>query len=294
MLAYDWSMWRGYLLPLVAPDAHRICAIPGETTAQIVARSPSGFEGVFGFHIDLTTCSRCPNDRGTLKSELAHLGISTLNVHIVDISKRFVQGVCRRAGLNTTEAAKEGDPSELLIVKTNRNYGGRPEAKLSSELREAFEVSEEATHDGPDHGYVVVPRIRVPLAAWNNPASVVERFVENDRYVFYRAYFLRHRFAISEGRERALIKTIGRAERLRLVLFSTEMAGNIVGDIPADLQSATDALLRFTRMTSMEFGCLDILRDQEDQFYIVDMNATPHWGAETEFRIIDHLAGRYL
>jgi hypothetical protein len=290
VVAYDLSRWQGFLLPVVVPSAARMPVIPGESKNGILARTPEDFKGTFAFHINLTNSSCCPADRAALVADLLDRGIRTLNSHVVDISKRFVQDASRRAGLETTTASQRGDPSELLIVKTNRNYGGKPEARLSNDIRKAFTLAEQITSSQHDHGYLVFPRRDVPAATWEDPNLVVERYIENASNLFYRAYFVCNRFAVSEGREQALVKTIGRADRQRLLLFSINADGTIDSAIPSDLQPAVDAILRFVNVTCMDFGCLDILRDDNDRFYIVDMNATAHWGAETELRIIEHIA----
>jgi hypothetical protein len=292
LLAYDLSHWRGFLLPVVVPSTSRMSVIVGESKESILERIPENFTGTFAFHINLTDSSRCPEDRAGLIAGLRDRGVRTLNAQVVDISKRFVQAACRRAGLRTVVASREGDASETLIVKTNRNYGGVPEARLSSADLDTLTLSAHPIYKQPNHGYVVAPRADLPADVWDDPNRVVERYIENESRLFYRVYFLCNRFAISEGRERSLIKTIGRSERQRLLLFSIDAAGNIDGDVPRDLEPALEAVLRFAGITGMQFGCLDLMRDDTDRFYIVDMNATATWGAETEFCIIEHLAPR--
>lgn len=292
VMAYDLSHWQGFLLPVVVPSTSRMTVVVGESTNDILGRLPANFSGAFAFHINLTDSSRCPESRTELVAELHSRGIQTLNADVLDISKRFVQAACRRAGLMTTTAPPEGDASELLIVKTNRNYGGVPEARLSGDDLDTLAISPHAIHKQPDHGYLVAPRRDVPAAAWDDPNFVVERYIENRSQLFYRIYVLCNRFAISEGRERAWVKTIGRSDRQRLLLFSVDSAGQIDATVPPDLQPAIDAVLRFVSLTGMDFGCVDMMRDDDGRFYIVDMNTTATWGSETEVRIIQHLAPR--
>lgn len=292
VLAYDLSHWRGFLLPVVVPDTARMNVVVGESKDEILERIPANFTGTFAFHINLTDASRCPQDRARLVVDLHSRGIRTLNAAVVDISKRSVQAACRRAGLRTTTAQCEGDASEVLIVKTNRNYGGVPEARLSSDDLDTLGTPVQAICKQSDHGYLVAPRGDLPAAAWEDENLVVERYIENESQLFYRVYILCDRFALSEGRERARIKTIGRSDRQRLLLFSVDATGHVDAAIPPDLEPAVDAVLRFVSVTGMDFGCIDVLRDDSDHFYIVDMNTTATWGAETEVRIIEHLAPR--
>jgi len=292
ILAYDLSRWNGFLLPVVVPSTSRMPVITGESKDDILQRIPPNFKGLFAFHVNLTDSSRCPEDRAGLVAALLGRGIRTLNSGIVDISKRFVQAACRRAGLRTTTAPREGDASEILIVKTNRNYGGKPEANLSSDARDTLSISAQITYDRPDHGYLVAQRQDVSSDAWDDPNLVVERYIENKEQLFYRVYLLCNLFAISEGQERASIKTIGRAVRQRLLLFSVDEAGMVDAAVPPDLVPAVNAVLRFANVTGMDFGCLDLMKDDSSRFYVVDMNTTASWGRETEVRVIEHLASR--
>lgn len=289
VLAYDLSAWEGFLLPVVVPGTSRMPLAVGESKDAILQRLPEGFSGTFAFHINLTDASRCPQDRAGLVADLLDRGIRTLNANVVDISKRFVQAACLRAGLRTTAASRQGDGSEALIVKTNRNYGGIPEARLTGDALDTLTIAAHVIYKQKDHGYIVAPRRDLPAAAWDDPNLVVERYIENESQLFYRAYVLCNRFAISEGQERAQVKTIGRASRRRLLLFSVDAAGVIDAAVPADLEPAVQAVLSFVNVTGMDFGCLDVMRDDEGGFHIVDMNSTATWGAETEVRIIEHL-----
>jgi len=292
VLAYDLSHWRGFLLPVVIPTTLRLSVVVGESNSDILERIPADFTGTFAFHINLTDSSACPRDRAGLLAQLHARGIGILNAGPVDISKRFVQAACQRAGLRSTLASRQGDPSEVLIVKTDRNYGGIPEARLSRDDLNTLAISAYAIDKQPDHGYVVAPRRDLPVAVWDDPSRVVERYIENQSQLFYRIYLLGNRCAISEGREQAWVKTIGRSQRQRLVLFSIDPAGKIDGAIPPDLQTAVSAVLDFVSVTELDFGCLDLMRDDSGNFYIVDMNTTATWGAETEVRIIEYLAPR--
>jgi len=264
--------------------------VVGESKDEILQRIPESFTGTFAFHINLTDSSACPRDRVGLVAALRSRGIRTLNADVLDISKRFVQTACQRAGLRTTKASRSGDAAEVLIVKTNRNYGGIPEARLAGAEIDTLMIAAHPIHKQADHGYLVAPRGDLPATAWEDPSLVVERYIENRSQLFYRIYILCDRFAISEGRECARVKTIGRADRQRLLLCSVDAAGHIDAAAPPDLEPAVEAVLGFVSATGMDFGCLDLMRDDGGRFYIVDMNTTASWGAEKEVRIIEHLA----
>jgi hypothetical protein len=291
LIAYDLSEWQEWLLPVIFPAAIRESAVPNETASDILQRIPADFGGTFAFHIDLTFAASCPHRRGDLLLRLAQRGIRTLNADILDISKRFVQAACWRAALNTTSTTRGGDPNEVLIVKTNLNCGGTQEADLPAATREALLIPYVHAHREVDHRYLVLKRAEVPEGAWDADDLVVERYISNSQEVFYRAYLLCNRYAILEFWDKEAVKTLDhdQAECLRIVLFTVNSRGKPHGEIPRDLWSAADAVVRFAWATRMEFGCLDLARDNEGHFYITDMNSTPH-GAETDPSIITHLS----
>jgi hypothetical protein len=293
LVVYDRSTWQGFLLPTIAPNARRLEARIGEDPPRILRRLGATTPSTFVFHVDLTDSSRCPFGRSRLTNALTLRGWRVLNPAFTDVSKRFVQKVCRRAHLNVTAAGEAGDPNEVVIMKTNRNYGGKPEAALAPSTRARLRIAAEPVRDSPDHGYIVCTRKQVPAAVWKSPAFVVERYVENSRNFFYRAYLLDGHVALSEGEDPALVKTIGRAKRHRLVLFSFSVRRGVMGEVPPDLAGAADAVSRFAAAARMDYGCLDVLWDGAGGFYIVDITTTPHWGREDEWRILSFMSDKW-
>lgn len=289
LAVYDLSRWDRYMLQMLVPDAIRLPLDSGETKDDVLRRLPQDFAGTFAFHVNLTDSSHSPADRTALVEALQGRGIRVLNAGIVDISKRFVQATCQAAGLMTTSAPREGEASDVLIVKTNRNYGGKPEMQVAPEVRGGPTFSEHAIHDGGDHGYLVAPRHEVPAEVWDDPHYVVERYVENARRLFYRAYVFCDRIAISEGIHDAFVKAIRHSQRQRLLLFTVADGAPDVS-IPADLISLVEATIRFSDLARLDCGCLDVMRDEQGRFYIVDVNTTASWGPETEYRILRHLS----
>jgi len=287
-VAYDLSGWSGFLLPTLLPSCARLAAEPSDSWERIRDRLPPDV-GAFVFHVNLTDSSRCPADRAALARFLRSRGVRVLNDRVTDISKRHVQSLCATHGLPITRASKSGPPDELLIVKTDRNYGGKPEIELDTAVCAAYEIDAREVDPAPDHGYRVLPRRETEPSVWADRSLLVERFVANPEDLFYRVYFIGRHIAISEGCEHAPVKTIGRAERRRLLLFRGDESEAFGAGAPPDMRRLVDVTVRFIRAASMDFGCLDVVRDADGEFYVIDMNATPHWGAETERRILDFL-----
>jgi hypothetical protein len=120
----------------------------------------------------------------------AHLALASryrrvLNGAVTDISKRRING----------NAVRPGDGyAGPVILKTNRNSGGFPEAKLAdrgSALRRrlrrlAARVSWRWRSQLPSAGYPVFDDVSlVPWGVWRNPDLVVERFLPERRDDLY-------------------------------------------------------------------------------------------------------------
>jgi hypothetical protein len=289
VVAYDLSGWIGFLLPTIVPAIHRIIARPGESCDEVFHAVPPNTRA-FVFHIDLTDSAQCPHERTRLIEKLQRSGIRVLNGSVTDISKTFVQSICAANGLNVTRAPRHGLATERVVVKTDRNHGGKPEGALDVVQRAALNIDSRQVWHRPDHGYVVSTRQSIPTQVWDDSAFVVERYIENPDDLFYRVYLIDHYVAISEGCEHALMKTIGRAERRRLLLLQKDNMELTEATVPLDLHPLVQEVLGFVRATNLDFGCLDVARDGAGRFYVIDMNSTPHWGREREYRIIEHLA----
>ncbi|MBI4912159.1 MAG: hypothetical protein HY823_05435 [Acidobacteria bacterium] len=99
-----------------------------------------------------------------------------LNGRVLDISKRRFSG----------QLLAPGDPWEgPVIIKTDLNFGGLPEARLAGCDPQA-DRWEEVRCLPPDQYPVLPHRSEVPGAVWTNPSLIVERFLperdEEGRY----------------------------------------------------------------------------------------------------------------
>jgi hypothetical protein len=104
-----------------------------------------------------------------------------LNRHILDISRRNYSSIT---------LSKDDDYDGEVIVKTNRNYGGRPEARdkaKSSKINESWENREVLkTLD-----YAIFKNIAaVPPGVWINKNLIVEKFLpEKEGDLFFVRYW---------------------------------------------------------------------------------------------------------
>jgi len=193
---YEWQTKHAFLFSVLCPSSLRVEANANDWAGDVLRRL-SGHIRLFVFHLNLTQTASFPHDRPELCRALSHAGISVVNANVTNISKAFIQASCGRLGLPTTEATPEGDQDEMLIVKTNLNYGGLGERALDTkDLRilgwRAFDCPTDAK------SYKVLKRRNVAQSEWNDPSLFIERFVRNQADRFCRVYLLNNYVVISE------------------------------------------------------------------------------------------------
>lgn len=284
---YEWRAGRGFLLPMMFPKATRLHATIGETSSDLLKRLPAEIS-TFLFHVNLTDTRRTPLRRRAFCRALRARGIRILNEHVTDISKHRVQQVCALAGLRTTLAARDGDPDEMLIVKTNANYGGESEKRLGADGRRRLGLSPRSRLILGYDGYLVLRRSEVRPDFWRSRHVIVERFVENRRHVFYRAHKVLDRVIVSRMVNPARIKKMLqqiRRTNWNLLLPSLEP---VEGPRPVPMH-VISAVATFCAAARLDVGSIDLLEDDEGRCYVVDLNAQPYWGE----RGYDHML-RYL
>jgi hypothetical protein len=146
-----------------------------------------------------------------------------------------------------------------VIVKTEANYGGKPEALLRAIARRdglACDVPE-----GPvAQGYPLYDSLRqVPEAAWRTPGLVVERFLPERDAAGH--YYSRHWVFLGD-RDRSI------RLRSRVPIIKS---GDAIGreDVPVP-----DELRAWRERLGFDFGKFDYVRYGE-RFVLLDVNRTP-------------------
>ncbi len=282
---YGWPTCEGYLVERLFPGRPPIEGAPEDTAPDVLARVRPDARA-FVFHLDCTHTARFPRNRGHLVASLAARGVRVLNARVTDISKRTVQNTCRKAGLVSVRATRRGPAGELLIVKTNLNYGGKREKEMTPRQRALLGLAPVSRGIHGALEYRVVPRRDLEDATWRDRGLAVERFVANRDHRWYRAYVLVDRVFLCELRNTALIKKVGDS-RLTGSWPLTLVRGRVEGQgFP---QLATRALARFLAAFSLDFGTVDILEDDGGIPYVIDVNTTPYYS-----RMFDGLTGHLL
>jgi hypothetical protein len=134
-------------------------------------------------------------------------------------------------------------------------------------------------------GYRVMRRADVPPSWWLDPALTIERFVANASDVYYRVYVSRRHAAVACARRPGRIKKMvcGATRDVRFVDLS-DTPDFVQLDVPFPVGQVT----RFVDRIGLDFGTLDVVRDDWSTFHVIDANTTPYWCEEIP-GVIDHL-----
>jgi hypothetical protein len=268
---YEWDAWHQFMLVRMVPEAIRLTAHMGEDAAQILDRLPPAIDAL-AFHLNLTRTSEIPVDRPVLAQMAASCGIVVLNGSVTDISKKAVQAQCRSFGLPSAEASRDGDPAEQLFIKTDLNFGGRAERRLTPEHHSHTSppAVSEAIPDW-DH-YHVRRRDAIPPAWWDDRALVIERFIDNRLNQLYRVNFAGdHAVILRLTNPHPIKKIYSSVERLDIYCHMRALAE---GAVPGVAPAVARAVVRYIECSAMDFGALEVIPDDAGDAYIVDVNST--------------------
>ena len=242
-------------------------------------------------HLDLSVMSPFISDPQEFTDAFSKRNVRVLNCLPLDIRKRTIQSHCRDFGLPSVTASVTGPDDELLLVKTDLNSGGNREQWLSPDQKVQFNLAPNGTRmTGPDD-YFVGRRASLSPDIWNDPALVVERYVKNPLHRFFRVYVAINAIVISEAYTDAIVKRMAGPIR-RNNHFLSRHGDRICGDSNASdklpprlLETAGSFLHRL----HLDYGAIDVVESETGEFYIVDLNKTPHWGDEKQPGMIEHL-----
>jgi hypothetical protein len=282
---YEWEAWEGYLLPQLLRAAHRLKAAPDDTLDQIVTRLP-GDTNAFCFHLNCTKTGQFPLCRAELIEALEAKGIPVLNGYVTDTSKRSLQQACEYLGLPTVATREaDGRPNDLVIVKTDLNYGGFGERGLSSADKQRLGIPVAESPINSTYDYKVLTRSSVPDQWWKDLTLVVERFVKNRYNRKFSVYFGGTAFVAVLMVSTEEIKKFSPTHfRQEFLLTEQDCAEVAHPDLPSGLQLGTVRLLRHYRV---DVGAIDVVEDDDGCCYPIDLNPTTY--ARVSAEAIEHL-----
>jgi len=266
---YHWLSDSGYFIHAVVPECTSLPAHVDDTLQGILRAVPARTTH-FVFHLNCTVTAKFPEERAALVEALTSRGVRVLNAHATDISKQHVQQVCAELGLPTVTAERDGHPDEMVIVKTDLNFGGDSEWALSDEQRSTLGIREGSDIIWKPNHYRVLPRRDVEPPWWSDPRLVVERFVTNRDERWYRAFLFLDRLAVCELSNPNQIKKVNESAVLRVWMLSLNEL-SVPADAPARL---IESLRRFVRAFPLDFGTVDVVADDAGSHYIIDVNTT--------------------
>ena len=288
IVIYEWHAWLPFLLPTLFPHSKRIQARLGDWDSDVIGQLPSGTK-LFAFHLNMTHTAGIPHHRRSLCRQLEKKGITTLNADATNTSKAFIQSACQRLGLQTTLAPIEGDAAEKLIIKTNWNYGGIGESRIDKHTQRLLGLASHSD-DMDAKSYKILRRDEVAPEVWLRPDLIVERFIENRQDLFFRAYWLWDRLVISEVIDPLPLKKMGEGIKRKNWFFKLSADGLIPqGETSRVAQTLGTQIALFMQGTQFDLGTLDIVVDDDFNFFIIDVNTTPSWRATSDDYIIAFL-----
>ena len=282
---YHWLSDSGYFLQAIVPGFTPIAAHVDDTVDGVLNAVPPDATH-FAFHLNCTVTERFPEQRAGLVEALRARGVRVLNAGATDISKQRVQRVCAELGLNTVTATREGNPDELIIVKTDLNFGGDSEWALSDGQRAALGIREGSDIIWKPNHYRVLPRRELEAVWWDDLRLVRERFIVNGDGRWYRVFLFMDRLAVCELANPHEIKKVNESRVLRV--WMVPLADQAA---PADAPSGLiEDIRRFVRAFPLDFGAVDLVADDAGQHFIIDVNTTAAYNYPIE-GVVDYMRG---
>lgn len=283
IVACHWNGWRKYLLEKVLPpnSVHGLdFGVDGhELATTLLGRSPRPSAVVL--HINASRCEGVINDWGGLTETLVAAGVRVLNTRLRDIRKSVVQAENLALGLPSTTCSRDGPAHDLIMVKTELNARGLPDARIVATCGSDAKVEESSLGDVlVDGEYRVERRSEIEPGWWDDPRLALERYIRNSDDVFFRVYFAGEACMICEGRSDASVMRMQNAtDRVDFfamrALADDEAIKSIIG--PRRSSVLTNSVT-FAEGVGLDFGCIDLVMDDDDDAYVVDVNLTPYWG----------------
>jgi hypothetical protein len=269
------------------PEAIPIRVSIGDSYHKVLSQI-RGDSAWFAFHINLTNTGGIPRGRQEFCECLRERGIRVVNGHVTTISKNAIQDACAEAGLPSTRAAAHGDPDEILILKSNCNYGGEHERELTHRQRRELGLTGQPAWTAGHDGYLVLPRRRIDMNRWNAADIILERYITNQRNFFYRGYVFFDRLVISRVIDPAPLKKMPIG--IPRESWFLRLPGTISQSGKNPPMHVARSLAVFCAHFKLDFGALDVVEDEYGECYIIDVNTTPYWGNGGHPDLISFLA----
>jgi hypothetical protein len=290
---YEYGAWKEFLLPACIPDARPITAKLDDVAEDILAKITADCR-MFVFHLNLTISAGLPLHRRALVERLRQRDIVVLNEAMEDISKRRVQAIAALAGAPSTTATAPGDPDELLIVKTDYNYHGAAECRIPAQrLRQLGYPAPDDLPRPADTQYRIQRRAEIDAPVWSSPHWVVERFVTNRSHQFHRVYVAGDAMIVSRVFDASTFKKMPEGID-RESFYMTVAAPLGAPQVPAEIEACGRLCAEVTRVAHIDYAAYDVVNNDDGEFFLIDINTTPHWGDGGHPQLLSYLAAGIL
>jgi len=304
IIVYSLRNLDRYLIQRLFPNA-RLLNFDISMSNQLILKSLSDKRSRFVFHIDLSLTKLFPLRRRELVSLLREAGHETWNADLTDISKREIQRHSLDRGYSSTAVDQTDAPETPVIVKTNLNFYGEPERQLSSELQELACPEEHYFPYSHSFEYQVMTLSEVPDDWWGDTRLIISRYISSQVNELYRLHLCGDRIGLLKGPIRAKDRRLWPPDsiityagirkktmsKLNTPIWRSE-ASVSMKDINHEIdQKVLDTGLSFASSFNIDYGALDILRDDHGSVYIIDVNPTPSWGFDKDSQFLRFLRG---
>ncbi|MBY8961785.1 hypothetical protein KJK34_03360 [Flavobacterium sp. D11R37] len=271
---YQWMSGEGFLFPSIFNTSKIIEGKIGHKTSEIIDQINSS-QGYFLFHINLTYTNYFFEDRKVLIEALLNKNLVPINANITNTTKRNIQELCKKNKINTVSAKEEGDLNELLIIKTDYNYAGISESKLTSSEKKKLQIID-SSHP-LDIYYKIMPRKNVEKGVWYDSSLVVEKFINNKQNLFYRVHKLFNHLVVTEMVDSNLIRKV--PDGLPVLNYYYDLDIDYTQDKNfLRFNSIITQIQKLSIDAEIDYAAFDVVKSDNDNYYIIDINLTPYWG----------------
>ena len=289
LVVYEWRARQGYLAESLFPAATFLSARPDDR-AEVVLDAIPALTTHFLFHLGATITSGFPSSRGELLAALAAKGIQAINDRVSDISKPFIQRTLAALSLPSVLADRTLPPDTPVIVKTSLNFGGKTERALPPAELQRMGMHLARHVSGPS-AYKIVRAASVPPQLWDDPSLCIERYISNDDNRWHRAIIWKDRLVLVEGINRYRIKKLAtNVESRSFYCTLTEGRYRASAGTSPRIERVLAQLAVFVPAFGLQFGAIDVVSSNSDEFYIIDVNTTPYFLVKAA-DVLDHLGG---
>lgn len=243
------------------------------------------------FQINLSNYAHFFSDTSEPHQLIEESGRNVLNKSLYDISKSTIQETLKLLELPSLQVDKDSvNPNDTVIIKSNLNYGGLFERKLSRKQRENMGITYDFSMVPSFNEYKVLPAKDISNEYWGHNGISIERFIENDSGSYIRIYKFRNKYVFSQAFMPGVkIKKINHLVHETYVLVDSSNINSVEN---LEYRSALNVAAVLFESQNIDLGTVDIITNNDGTNYIIDLNHTPFWGDTSNHHFIDHLANQ--